>query len=339
MPGKKKKKKNLQSEHSDSNIDLSADSNEKDNTFADITSDSLDAGFDGITEIEAADVTDSKLRKILGESLDLEEELEIARESRRLLRNAWKARDELYQELFGPYTRVMPQNYASPSSDLSLDSTEQKTYDEGGSADPGDPEACEQHLAVLTYAPDPQRPYWMYVTAGLSSPWLQERPDEVSGFGCELMLKSPEDAQWPPQVLRSMALHIFNHTGVLSPGKRVALNAPIAPYTDSALRNLFVWYPDEAPDCWYQLPSGGFGLFVAIGITDDELKYCESVEEYGTWCMQEVLRYAGSGQVSDPSRTSVMALPNIDEVLTNLRKFSENFRQTESNGYSGVDGA
>jgi hypothetical protein len=62
------------------------------------------------------------------------------------------------------------------------------------------------------------------------------------------------------------------------------------------------------------------------------LKYCESVEEYGTWCMQEVLRYAGSGQVSDPNRQSVMALPNIDEVLSNLRIFSENFRQNDGNG-------
>jgi hypothetical protein len=328
MPGKKKKKKSLQSEHSDSNTN----SDNQDNTLFDTSSDPPDAGLDGITEIPAADVTDSKLRKILGESLDPEEELEIARESRRLLISAWKTRDELYQELFGQYTRVEPKNYGPPSPDVSLNLTEKKKYDEGGSADPGDPEACEQHLAVLTYAPDPQRPYWMYVTAGLSSPWLQERPDEVSGFGCELILKSPVDAQWPPQVLRSMALHIFNHTGVLSPGKRVALNAPIAPYTDSALRNLFVWYPDEAPDCWYQLPSGGFGLFVAIGITDDELKYCESVEEYGTWCMQEVLRYAGSGQVSDPSRESVMALPNIDEVLSNLRTFSEKFRQNDMNG-------
>ncbi|MDR3613979.1 MAG: suppressor of fused domain protein [Candidatus Obscuribacterales bacterium] len=333
MPGKKKKKKNLQSEHSDLDTNSNNSSDSKDNAQADSASDFSDTDFDGITEIAAADVTDSKLRKILGENLDPEEELEIALASRRLLRNAWKARDELYQELFGPYTRVIPQNYGPPSADVSLETTEKETYDEGGSADPGDPAADEQHLAVLTYAPDPQRPYWMYVTAGLSSPWLQERPDEVSGFGCELILKSPVDAQWPPQVLRSMALHIFNHAGVLSPGKRVALNAPIAPYTDSALRNLFVWYPDEAPDCWYQLPSGGFGLFVAIGITDDELKYCESVEDYGTWCMQEVLRYAGSGQVSDPNRESVMTLPNIDEVLTNLRIFSENFRQADGNGY------
>jgi hypothetical protein len=328
MPGKKKKKTNSRPERPDSNADI----NKENDVQVEAAGDSLEVSADGITEIPAADVTDSKLRKILGENLDPEEELEIARASRRLLRNAWKVRDELYQELFGPYTRVMPQNYGPPSSDVSPETTEKKTFDEGGSADPGDPGADEQHLAVLTYAPDPQRPYWMYVTAGLSSPWLQERPDEVSGFGCELILKSPVDAQWPPQVLRSMALHIFNHAGVLSPGKRVALNAPIAPYTDSALRNLFVWYPDEAPDCWYQLPSGGFGLFVAIGITDDEVKYCESVEEYGTWCMQEVLRYAGSGQVSDPNRQSVMALPNIDEVLSNLRIFSENFRQNDGIG-------
>ena len=113
--------------------------------------------------------------------------------------------------------------------------------------------------------------HWTYVTAGLCSPWLQQEPDEVSGFGCELMIRSRTDAPWAAQILRSMAFYIFNHAGTISPGVRIALHAPIAPNTDSKIRNLFVWYADEAPDRWYQLPSGGFGLFTAVGITDDEL--------------------------------------------------------------------
>jgi Suppressor of fused protein (SUFU) len=249
---------------------------------------------------------------------DPEDEREAAQAQKRLLISAWKARDELFKQLFGDPSYVTPANYAPPKKSNKHVSTD--------TGDPGDPDADEHHLAVLAYGPDPLRPYWTYVTAGLSTPWIQQQPEEVSAFGCELMIKSPVDAKWPAQILRSMAFYIFNHAGTISPGVRIALNAPIAVNTDSLLRNVCMWYADEAPDCWYQLPSGGFGLFCAIGITDDELKYAESVEEYGTWCIQEVLRQTGHGQISDPERKSVMERANIDTVLDNVKQFADNFR-------------
>jgi hypothetical protein len=257
-------------------------------------------------------------------SLDPEEEKRLAIAGRDLLIEAWKARNLLYSELFGRPAWVSPENYGPPSPEIEPSPSDRS--DPGGSGDPGDPSLADQHLAVLAYGPDPLRPYWTYVTAGLCSPWLQTEPDEVSGFGCELMIKSRVDAPWAAQVLRSMAFYVFNHAGTISPGVRIALHAPLAPNTDSKVRNLFVWYADEAPDCWYQLPSGGFGLFTAVGITDDELAFAESIDEYGTWCIQEVLRKTGIGQVSDPERGSVMQLEAIEEILSSVKTFSDNFR-------------
>ena len=249
-------------------------------------------------------------------------EQESSAAQRKLLIEAWKARDELYRQLFGEYTHVNPSAYAPPS-EIVLPERDTNTA-HGGSADPGDPTAEEQHLAVLAYGPDPLRPYWTYVTAGLCSPWLQDESAEVSGFGCELMIKSPVDAKWPAQILRSMAFYIFNHAGTLAPGARIGLNAPIKEHSDSLLRNLFIWYADEAPDCWYTLPSGGFGLFCAVGITEDELKYAESVGEYGTWCIQEVLNAVNIRQTSDPDRKSVITDENT-ERLAGARTFALNF--------------
>ncbi len=184
----------------------------------------------------------------------------------------------------------------------------------------------DQQLAVLAYAPDPLRPYWTYVTAGLSTPWLQDQPLEVSGFGLELIVKSPTEAEWPAQILRTMAYYIFNHMGTFSPDVRLALNSPIVASSDSLLRNMLIWYADEAPDCWYQLPSGGFGLFMAIGITDDEMKLTESIhEEYGTWCMLQILRQIGLGQITDPSRSSVMDRQDINSVISSVKNFAEQF--------------
>ncbi|MBI2812630.1 MAG: suppressor of fused domain protein [Candidatus Melainabacteria bacterium] len=257
---------------------------------------------------------------------DEQAEREAAKAQRRLLINSWNARDKLYKELFGAHSYVTPANYAAPKDDLSKPKKKSSKLVSTDTGDPGDPDAEEHHLAVLAYGPDPLRPYWTYVTAGLSTPWLQKEPDEVSAFGCELIIKTQIDAPWPAQILRSMAFYIFNHAGTISPGVRIGLNAPIAVNTESQLRNVCIWYADEAPDCWYQLPSGGFGLFCAIGITDDELKYAESIEEYGTWCIQEVLRQTGHGQISDPERKSVMERTNITAVLDNVKTFADKFR-------------
>ena len=241
--------------------------------------------------------------------------------NQQLLIDSWQLRDDLYRELFGGYTTVSPSRYAPPQS------TGERSPDVGGSSDPGSEDV---RLTVLSYAPDPLRPYWTYITAGLSTPWYQDKPLEVSGFGCEMMIKTTTEANWPAQVLRTMAFYVFNHAGTLSPGVRIALNAPVSIDNASDIRNLFIWYADEAPDCWYQLPSGGFGIFAAIGITDDELCYAESIEEYGTWCIQEVLRQTGIGQVTDPSRQSIMGHTNIVTILESTKRYASNFHMSTS---------
>jgi hypothetical protein len=235
-----------------------------------------------------------------------------------LLLEAWEARNDLYRMLFGEYTSSSPEKYAPPK----VPTTDPSGVTEsGGSGDPGDE---DQRLTILTYAPDPQRPYWLYVTSGLSNPWYQEEPDEVSGFGYELLMKAPMQAEWPAQVLRTMAFYIFNHAAQLSPGMRVALNGPVSVHTPSDLVNLFIWYADEAPDAWYQLPSGGFGVFSAIGITDDECDFAERVTA-GTWCIQEVLRQLGFGQITDPNRKSVMQRDDVGPIIQTVTMYAANF--------------
>lgn len=237
-----------------------------------------------------------------------------------LLIEAWKGRNELYQELFGPYSSVSPTKYEPP---LPPKSRYDDALNKGGSSDPGDEDG--DRLSILTYAPDPIRPYWMYVSSGLSNPWYQEEPGEVSGFGCEIVIKCPAPADWPARIIKTMALYVFNYAATLSPGGRIALNGPISVESESDLRNLIVWYTDEAPGAWYQLPSGGFGIFTAIGITEDECQFAESIEEYGTWCIQEALRKAGFAQVSDPLRKSVLQMPELQPAIQSIRTYAENF--------------
>jgi len=283
---------------------------------------------------------DSRIFRMLqGLKLSPEEAREAAVNQRNLLIESWNTRDELYRELFGEPRYVTPGPYAPPPvlkpEDVVLPEDEKEP---GETGDPGNPNLEEQHLNILVYAPDPTRPYWTYVTAGLSSPWLQEAPAEVTGFGCEIMIKAKEDMPWAAQILRTLAFYILNHAGTLSPGVRIDLNGPIIPGSDSKLTNIFIWYPDDAPDCWYYLPSGGFGLFIAIGITPDERQFAESIEEYGTWCIQQVLRQMGHDQVTDPYRGTVMDQEGIGLALLKTKSFADNFRANVAYGSESFEG-
>jgi len=242
-------------------------------------------------------------------------------EDAKLIQSAWKARNSLYTELLGNYSSVSPSNYHAP------DDNRLRREPASDGADSGDPANSEQNLALLTYGPDPLRHHWTYLTAGLSNPWFQDEPQEVSGFGCELMIKTPSEAAWTQQVLRSMAFHVFNSIGTFSPGKIVRLDQAISTPMPSDLNSFFIWYADEAPDAWYQLPSGGFGIFVAVGMTEDECRFAESIEEYGAWCIQEVLRQVGIGQITDHKRKSVMAREDIESITKSVVNYAQNFRQ------------
>lgn len=283
---------------------------------------------------------DSRIFKMLqGLHLTPEEAREAAVNQRNLLIESWNTRDELYRELFGEPRYVTPGPYAPPpvlkAEDVILPEDQKER---GETGNPGNPNLEEQHLNILVYAPDPTRPYWTYVTAGLSSPWLQDTPAEVTGFGCEIMIKTKEDMPWAAQILRTLAFYILNHAGTLSPGVRIDLNGPIIPGSDSKLTNIFIWYPDDAPDCWYYLPSGGFGLFIAIGITPDERQFAESIEEYGTWCIQQVLRQMGHDQVTDPYRGTVMDQEGIGLALLKTKSFADNFRANVAYGSESFEG-
>jgi hypothetical protein len=242
-----------------------------------------------------------------------------------LLRRAWKARNGIYEELFGEHAFVLPKRYEVPPSPLA---------DAEPIKDPKSAVAAiksmlgtvaHKPVSVLAYAPNETRSYWMYVTSGLSNPWFQDSQEEVSGFGCELLIKSSKNSRWAVRALRRMAYYIMSYAGTLSPGVILKVDAPLG-----GLHNIFVWYPDEATEDWFQLPSGGFGVFCAIGITDDECEYAESVTEYGVWCIQHVLRQIGIGQITDPARPSIMCRDNITELLESARNYADNFRSMQS---------
>jgi hypothetical protein len=235
------------------------------------------------------------------------------------LKRAWHARDRLYQEMFGPSKFTLPKKY-EPPTDLDtaaisgpielavLSGTTLKVKD----------------INIVAHEPNELRPYWTFATSGLSNPWFGQSED-VSGFGCEFVLKTKMPGRWAIKLLRRIVYYIISYSGTLSPGVMLRIDAPLFPEDKSDLGGFVVWYVDEAPECIYQLPSGQFGVFSIIGITSDECNFVESIGEYGCWSIQQILREAGYEQLTEPLRESLMKSGDIEGKMNSLRNYLQNF--------------
>ncbi len=243
---------------------------------------------------------------------------EMSVEANNYLKRAWHARDGIYHELFGPHKYALPKKYEAPEdaqtadvnmpSELAAIAGKSLTY---------------KDVSIVAYEPNEQRPYWILATSGLSNPWFGQS-DDVSGFGCELVMKTKTAGRWSFKLMRRLVYYIISYAGTLSPGVTLKMDLPLFAEGKSEMGGIAVWYADEAPDCIYQLPTGQFGIFTVIGITADEADFAAS-DEYGCWFVQQILREGGGDQRTEPNRVSIMKHPQIGERLSSLRNYLENF--------------
>lgn len=235
------------------------------------------------------------------------------------LKQAWHARERLYKELFGPHKCSLPKIYDVPkeAEASEISSAQELTAALGKTL-------TEKDISILAHEPNEIHPYWTFATSGLSNPWFGQS-DEVSGFGCELVLKTKNPGPWAWKLLRRLVYYIVSYSGTLSPGVMLQFDARLFREGNSELSGIIVWYVDEAPECIYQLPSGSFGIFSIIGVTADECALIETIDKYGCWCVQQIIRENGFGQLTEPKRESIMKGENIDGKINSLRNYLENF--------------
>ena len=236
-----------------------------------------------------------------------------------LLKRAWHAREVLYKELFGPHKCSLPKKFEPPVDTRTVDITSPSELTNAFGKT-----LSEKEIPILVHEPNEIHPYWTYVTSGLTNPWFGQSED-VSGFGCELVLKTTKPGIWAFKLLRRLVYYIVSYSGTLSPGIMLQMDAQLFPQDKSDIKGIIVWYVDEAPDCIYQLPSGSFGIFSVVGITSDECEFIESIGDYGCWCIQQIMREEGHGQLTEPERKSVMTGQDIAAKVSSMRSYLENF--------------
>jgi len=177
----------------------------------------------------------------------------------------------------------------------------------------GQPEPDPRWLVhgVFEIAPSEKLPYYTYVSTALSNPWgenpEQANPAEPSGLGFELLMHTPQQANWAIQVLHwLMAVNILAASGLLqgdtiAAGARVPLHTSIDPLNPaSAVKNLLILEPVHLKSR-FQLPSGTVDFLLCQGITDEEMGKAQELD-YND--MLGYLQTHGIYPVTDASRTA-----------------------------------
>lgn len=142
---------------------------------------------------------------------------------------------------------------------------------------------------VFACPPQPARSSWLYVTSGLSNPWNLDRPmrdpSGFSGLGFELVLETPDPADWAVPLLHNLmayellvAVGTYEGAELFEYGNRVPLQGSITPSADSAIRWLLVEPPTAFPAS-FDLQSGRVDLFQLVGVTDAEVEFARQTDQ------------------------------------------------------------
>lgn len=163
---------------------------------------------------------------------------------------------------------------------------------------------------VFESQPNGTRASWLYVSSGLSNAWEAdaEKPDEVSGLGCEFIIECNSQSPWALLLLRRMvAFQIllsvgrFEGKGLLHVWDRIPLRAPIDGISSNLNWLLLTPAPRFAEE--QVLPSGRFNFLEFIGITEDEANFGRN---NGGDRLLALLLQREAAPVTDPGRESVM---------------------------------
>ncbi|WP_157606023.1 suppressor of fused domain protein [Schlesneria paludicola] len=179
-----------------------------------------------------------------------------------------------------------------------------QNLEKGGIADPR-----WASCGVIRFAPTAARNSWLYVSSGLSNEWFESVPDRaaVSGFGCEFVLETPTQDQWPIQRVHQImcyqiALCLGQHpdSDPMTIGDRVPLGHAID-WGTSELKYLLVTEPIRIPPTFNQ-DSGRAAFLQLIGISETERSFAE---QSGFDALIERLKMHDDFPTTDPVRKTL----------------------------------
>ena len=160
-------------------------------------------------------------------------------------------------------------------------------------------------MGVRVAPPSEKFPYWSYVTSGLSNPFTlapgtEVDPEGPSGIGYEMVIHTPEEAQWP--VLRLLDMMAYNLVCLraFDMGHRYPVEGSLT--GGESKLNGFVFTRDPSRPAEFVLPSGKVQLLTLVGATRNEMAFSRS---NGMDKLMAKLADAGTGYITHPEREEV----------------------------------
>ena len=126
------------------------------------------------------------------------------------------------------------------------------------------------HYGTFEIPPSKDRPYYTYVTSGMSNPTDEDLAGK-SGYGIELVLHSKTKLSWAPGLLNQLTMNVVDRGVIFDFNHRIPL--PEALHGSDQMIHAFILFDNKAQMPSSQtLPSGQFKFLTMMGVTEAEYK-------------------------------------------------------------------
>jgi hypothetical protein len=170
-------------------------------------------------------------------------------------------------------------------------------------------------FAFLRYPPAANRPFWTYVTHGLSQPaefedFCEGFAGDGSGFGLEFALATAAEEAWPLPMLELLSKYVLGSSRPVLPGDRI----PASDLMEEARGGGLMALPTPA-FAEFKTLSGTFDIVQLVGITAGELNKAKTYPGHvGSQILELVLQEFGIGGITDRKRACTTRIADFDQI-------------------------
>lgn len=168
------------------------------------------------------------------------------------------------------------------------------------------------HNGAFAFEPNTTRSFWLYTTAGLSTPWHAQTDEELtapsdaaSAVGYELSMATPGFSDRPIRILNVLmlvSLGVWSGRlagALLERGERLPMRPMGLQFSDTKIATLLTTKPPFSPD-EFTISSGRVRWIHLLGIMQDEHQWLEATPDVA---LQEA-KIGELGGVTDFGRAS-----------------------------------
>lgn len=171
-------------------------------------------------------------------------------------------------------------------------------------------------FAFLRFPPTETRPFWLYVTHGLTQPIEAEdfeagKSGGQSGFGVEFALATSTEEAWPFTMLEALSSYTLSEGNPVLPSHRI----PSSDLMENAPGGHLLALESPGYDTSFTTVSGEFHIVHLVGVTGAEVAEAKQLEgAEGSKALECALHQLGVGCITDRKRECLTLHPKFEST-------------------------